>query len=105
MTTTYEAGLIWTGSKFEKDQRIVVSNATGKIVQIGKNPTVWEEGNSVVNFKDKILLPGFVNCHSHAFQRGLRGKSDEGDGNFWTWRDNRMPELRGIRIDVLPIRK
>jgi formimidoylglutamate deiminase len=37
-------------------------------------------------------LPGFVNAHSHAFQRALRGRT-EGDG-FWGWRDA-MVELAG----------
>jgi formimidoylglutamate deiminase len=32
-----------------------------------------------------VRLPGFVNAHSHAFQRALRGRS-EGD-DFWAWRD------------------
>src|SRR5204862_5447622 len=29
--------------------------------------------------------PGFVNAHSHAFQRALRGRVEGGD--FWAWRD------------------
>ena len=36
------------------------------------------------------LLPGFVNTHSHAFQRGLRGYGElfpAGAGSFWTWRE------------------
>ena len=36
------------------------------------------------------LIPGFVNAHSHAFQRGLRGLAEtfpEKSGNFWVWRD------------------
>jgi formimidoylglutamate deiminase len=35
------------------------------------------------------LLPGFVNAHSHAFQRGLRGHVQYGEGgdSFWTWRE------------------
>ena len=36
------------------------------------------------------LLPGFINAHSHAFQRGLRGRAESfgtGTGNFFTWRD------------------
>ena len=36
------------------------------------------------------LLPGFVNAHSHAFQRGLRGQGERfpgGTGSFWTWRE------------------
>src|SRR6185503_18995296 len=47
------------------------------------------------------LLPGFVNAHSHAFQRALRGQGERfpggtqpggsqpggGAGTFWTWRE------------------
>ncbi len=35
------------------------------------------------------LLPGFVNGHSHAFQRGMRGQGESfprGEGSFFTWR-------------------
>ena len=32
-----------------------------------------------------LSLPGFVNAHSHAFQRALRGKAAGAD--FWEWRD------------------
>src|SRR5215216_6149630 len=34
---------------------------------------------------DRVTLPGFVNAHSHAFQRALRGRTEGGD--FWAWRD------------------
>ena len=34
---------------------------------------------------DALTLPGFVNAHSHAFQRALRGRTEGGD--FWAWRD------------------
>jgi formimidoylglutamate deiminase len=33
----------------------------------------------------RLTIPGFVNAHSHAFQRALRGRSEGGD--FWAWRD------------------
>lgn len=45
--------------------------------------------------RGRALLPGFVNAHSHAFQRGLRGRGERfpaGAGSFWTWR-NAMYEL------------
>jgi formimidoylglutamate deiminase len=32
-----------------------------------------------------LTLPGFVNAHSHAFQRALRGRTEGGD--FWAWRE------------------
>ena len=35
-------------------------------------------------------LPGFVNAHSHAFQRALRGSTAGQD--FWAWRDTMLTE-------------
>lgn len=37
-----------------------------------------------------LRLPGFVNAHSHTFQRALRGTAASGD--FWTWRDTMLAE-------------
>ena len=34
-----------------------------------------------------VVLPGFANTHSHAFHRALRGRTHDGGGTFWTWRD------------------
>ncbi|MEK6273968.1 MAG: amidohydrolase family protein [Actinomycetota bacterium] len=34
---------------------------------------------------NRLTIPGFVNAHSHAFQRALRGRVEGGD--FWAWRD------------------
>jgi len=33
-----------------------------------------------------LTLPGFVNAHSHAFHRALRGRVQT-PGDFWAWRD------------------
>jgi formiminoglutamate deiminase len=44
-----------------------------------------------------VVLPGFANCHSHAFHRALRGRTQGDGGTFWTWRE-RMYELAG-RLD------
>jgi formiminoglutamate deiminase len=45
-----------------------------------------------------LTLPGLANCHSHAFHRALRGRTQEvsaaGTGSFWTWREQ-MYELAG----------
>ncbi len=37
-----------------------------------------------------VTLPGFVNAHSHAFQRALRGRAAGGD--FWAWRDGMLAD-------------
>ena len=34
-----------------------------------------------------VALPGFANAHSHAFHRALRGRTHDGGGTFWTWRE------------------
>jgi formimidoylglutamate deiminase len=42
---------------------------------------------------DVMQLPGFVNAHSHAFQRALRGRVEGGD--FWAWRETMLELARG----------
>jgi formimidoylglutamate deiminase len=37
-----------------------------------------------------VQLPGFVNAHSHAFQRALRGSAEGAD--FWEWRELMLRE-------------
>ena len=34
-----------------------------------------------------LTLPGLVNAHSHCFHRALRGRTHDGSGSFWTWRE------------------
>jgi formimidoylglutamate deiminase len=64
----------------------------GRVVQIG--PATEGE-----HLPGKVLAPGFINDHSHAFQRGLRGKVERIEpshpkDDFWTWRE-RMYALAG----------
>ncbi len=44
-----------------------------------------------------LTIPGLANSHSHAFQRAMRGRTQAGRGDFWSWRDA-MYELAG-RLD------
>ena len=37
-----------------------------------------------------LTLPGFVNAHTHTFQRALRGRA--GGGDFWAWREEMLAE-------------
>jgi formimidoylglutamate deiminase len=43
---------------------------------------------------EAFTLPGFVNAHSHAFQRALRGRTEGGD--FWAWRELMLDLARGL---------
>ena len=42
---------------------------------------------------ETLSLPGFVDAHSHGFQRALRGRT--GGGDFWAWRDLMLAEAGG----------
>jgi formiminoglutamate deiminase len=44
-----------------------------------------------------VTIPGLANAHSHAFQRALRARTEDGRGSFWTWREQ-MYEL-AARLD------
>jgi formimidoylglutamate deiminase len=43
---------------------------------------------------ERLALPGFVNVHSHAFQRSLRGRAEGED--FWGWRDSMLEFARSL---------
>ena len=43
---------------------------------------------------ETLSLPGFVNAHSHAFQRALRGRTEGED--FWGWRESMLDVARGL---------
>ncbi|MHC5051253.1 MAG: amidohydrolase family protein [Planctomycetota bacterium] len=58
-----EADLTWTGARFERDVRIHIEH--GVIVAAGAAAEAPDR-----RLRDRALLPGFVNAHSHVFQRG-----------------------------------
>src|SRR4029453_18973037 len=45
---------------------------------------------SVARVAGTLRLPGFVNAHSHTFQRAMRGSAAGGD--FWAWREAMLAE-------------
>src|SRR6188768_3215570 len=49
-----------------------------------------ETAGSVARVVETLTLPGFVNVHSHTFQRALRGRAAGGD--FWAWRETMLAE-------------
>jgi formimidoylglutamate deiminase len=78
------ADLTWVNGAFAPDVEVTVA-PDGRIEAVGRG------GAAVTRrLRGRALLPGFVNAHSHAFQRGLRGHAERfpgGPGTFWTWRE------------------
>ncbi len=69
-------------------------DAQGKIVGVrtaeeSERSSSIADDIEVVRLRGKALLPGFVNVHSHAFQRLIRGRTESrraGGRDFWSWR-------------------
>jgi formiminoglutamate deiminase len=47
-----------------------------------------------------VTVPGLANAHSHAFHRALRGRTQAGAGDFWTWRER----MYAVAADLDPDR-
>ncbi|RNL77708.1 formimidoylglutamate deiminase [Nocardioides marmorisolisilvae] len=45
-----------------------------------------------------LTIPALANCHSHAFHRALRGRTQAERGTFWTWRD----QMYAVAAELTP---
>ncbi len=81
----FEADLTYADSRFVAGLRVAVDPQRGRIISL--NP----DAPTTTRLACRALLPGFVNVHSHAFQRGLRGLAERYGsvaGSFWSWREH-----------------
>ncbi len=74
--------------------RVQIDVALGRIesVDVGSTPAPDAERHA-------IGIPGLPNVHSHAFQRGLAGRTEVpglSDDNFWSWREMMYRFVEGI---------
>jgi formimidoylglutamate deiminase len=79
----YCPDLLYAQGAFNREQGLLV----------GQNGIILPGSDGVavdtVSLPGKALLPGFVNTHSHSFQRLIRGKSESramSGRDFWSWR-------------------
>lgn len=47
-----------------------------------------------------VTLPGMANVHSHAFHRGLRGRTHANGGDFWSWRERMYSLMSHLQPDT-----
>jgi formiminoglutamate deiminase len=74
---TYRCEYAWLPDGVHNDVEIVVEDGYIRSVR---------PSTGAVNRRG-LTLPGFANGHSHAFHRALRGRTQGGSGDFWTWRE------------------
>ncbi|HEX3968068.1 MAG TPA: amidohydrolase family protein, partial [Edaphobacter sp.] len=86
MKTLYRPELLYSNGKFVRNGGVLVGE-DGRILPIPE--TLETSSTRIIDLPAKALLPGFVNAHSHTFQRLIRGKSESRAGSgkdFWSWR-------------------
>ncbi len=84
-----------------QDNKVVSISDDGSISAI----TERTENTTITDLlPDVALLPGFVNTHSHAFQRTLRGQTQHARAahdTFWTWRQAMYEAAQCLTPDTL----
>jgi formiminoglutamate deiminase len=70
----------WVDGAVRDGVRVEIEDGRFTTVQIGASA---EDAEPLAG----LTIPGLANCHSHAFHRALRGRTQRGRGTFWTWRD------------------
>jgi formimidoylglutamate deiminase len=82
MSKSFQPTLLYQDGRFLSGKQLDVDDA-GRI-------TVTARDATPVDLKGKALLPGFVNAHSHSFQRLIRGRAESrvvSGKDFWSWRN------------------
>jgi formimidoylglutamate deiminase len=86
MNRLYCPELLYSNGKFVPDAAVLV-NESGNVLDIPE--TLDATTTRIIYLPGKALLPGFVNAHSHGFQRLIRGKAESrttSGSDFWSWR-------------------
>lgn len=78
--------ILWEGRL--RDDVVLVVGDDGRLL----SPEALPPGTPLRRMAGRILLPGLVNGHSHAFQRLIRGRTEyvaagAGRDDFWSWRE------------------
>lgn len=92
------ADLVYASGRFQH-QHVIHVDEVGKVQAVGPG------SEADLRLVGCALIPGFVNGHSHAFQRALRGRtaavSSDRDDNFWTWRQEMYSLVDSLQPESL----
>lgn len=87
---------VYTSQGLQSDMLVAIDDE-GRIVSIARQGEQQTTENEIEYLPGLALLPGFVNVHSHVFQRALRGHTHRPlsqHDTFWTWRNAMYAEAQ-----------
>ncbi|HEX7049432.1 MAG TPA: amidohydrolase family protein [Longimicrobiales bacterium] len=89
--------LLYRDGRFEAGLAVEYEPASGRITRVrpaAELAAADDDGaaGAVERLPGRALLPGFINAHSHAFQRLIRGRTQwrpaaSPRADFWSWRE------------------
>ena len=96
---------VYTPQGLQANMIISISD-DGHIASISQQNagTQYISPSEIKSLDGVALLPGFVNAHSHVFQRALRGHTHRPlskQDSFWTWRRAMYAEAQKLNPDLL----
>lgn len=73
----------WLGGDAPEPGVLLSVDASGRLASVTAGGAPPADAERLTG----LTLPGLANAHSHAFHRALRGRTHNGGGSFWTWRE------------------
>ncbi|MGQ0563082.1 MAG: amidohydrolase family protein, partial [Gemmatimonadota bacterium] len=93
------ADLTYVNGRFERAVAVEYDDVSGRITRVHRGVP-----GAIARASGRALLPGFVNVHSHAFQRAIRGRTQwrpvgAAASDFWSWREAMYEAVLGMSPD------
>src|ERR1700744_1080883 len=82
MAKSFQPSLLYQNGTFVSGKSLSVDDG-GRIADLAATA-------ERIDLAGKVLLPGFINAHSHSFQRLIRGRAESrasSGRDFWSWRN------------------
>src|SRR5579864_2361974 len=103
MTKHLAPNYIYTPQGLQSNMLITISD-DARIASITPVGAQFIAPSDITALPGIVFLPGFVNVHSHVFQRALRGHTHRPlsqQDTFWTWRRAMYAETQRLNPDLL----
>jgi formiminoglutamate deiminase len=96
--TAYLLERAWVDGEVRDDVYVEIQDGRFSVVELWRRSSRFGVVATTPNVRDTRpsgypdqlpghTIPGLANCHSHAFHRALRGRTQRERGTFWTWRE------------------
>ena len=102
MSTSYLLERAWVDGAVHDDVLVEIEDGRFSRVDLtaGSSPFPDAAPSGETARLPGLTIPGLANCHSHAFHRALRGRTQRERGTFWTWREQMYDVAERLEPDT-----